>query len=172
MLNKDFDTALKYTLRFEGGLVNDPVDSGGLTNRGVTQKTYNEYHTMTGQPMRSVAHISEAEAEQVYYTLFWHGYKCNEIPYPLNIAVFDFCVNAGANGIKVLQKLVGVKADGVIGAQTLKAIFSKDITKLTSDYLDKRKSYYMGLVLRRPSQVRFIKGWSNRVASLRDLIFH
>jgi lysozyme family protein len=35
-----FDDALLETLHYEGGIANHPKDRGGLTNYGVTQKTY------------------------------------------------------------------------------------------------------------------------------------
>ena len=38
-MQKNFDTALKLTLKYEGGFVNDPYDPGGATNYGVTIAT-------------------------------------------------------------------------------------------------------------------------------------
>ncbi len=34
-----FDVALAETLRHEGGFVAHPLDPGGATNRGITQRT-------------------------------------------------------------------------------------------------------------------------------------
>ena len=42
--------------------------------------------------------------------------QCGELSAGLDLAVFDFGVNAGPDGaVKSLQKIVGVTADGSIG---------------------------------------------------------
>lgn len=175
MKNKDFDIALKYVLRFEGGYVNDNDDNGGATNKGVTQKTYNDFLSKTNQPPRSVFHITDNELEQIYYKMYWMEYSCSLLPSPLNIAVFDFCVNAGSNGIRILQKCLGVTADGIFGTNTLNAVYDfcvseERVNELVKKYLSKRKQYYLAIVTRRPTQLRFIKGWNNRVTQLSDLL--
>src|SRR5262249_4129194 len=43
-----FDRVMKFTLKWEGGKVDDAVDPGGRTNMGVTQKTYDAYHDQVG----------------------------------------------------------------------------------------------------------------------------
>lgn len=177
-MNDDFSIALKYALRFEGGYVNDPKDPGGATNKGITQGKYNEWLLAKGFPPRSVASITEQEVVQIYHEEFWMKFKCGYLPTPLSIAVFDFCVNAGANGAKKLQLALGMKGvavDGVIGNDTLKAV--REFTTTNSRTLDlvkayqrSRKAYYYNIVAKKPSQVRFIKGWLRRVDELSELI--
>jgi len=57
-----FDRAIKYVLKHEGGLVNDPADPGGLTNRGITQRDY---------PHLDIAHLTEAETIAIYRKDYW-----------------------------------------------------------------------------------------------------
>ena len=38
----DFKSALKIVLLFEGGYVNDPLDTGGETNFGITKRVAQE----------------------------------------------------------------------------------------------------------------------------------
>lgn len=174
MIN-DFDIALKYTLRFEGGYVNDPLDSGGATNKGITQKTYNAFSLKYGLPIRSVASITEHEVVKIYFENYWKEFKCDALPSPLSIAVFDFCVNSGSNGIKKLQQCLGVNADGIIGNDTLHAVFSfcktpEKVNDLLKTYLAKRRQFFYGIVTRKPLQVRFLKGWIRRVNELSELL--
>ena len=41
MYDKNFEILMKYIFDSEKGFSNHPNDSGGRTNLGVTQKTYN-----------------------------------------------------------------------------------------------------------------------------------
>jgi len=50
-------------------------------------------------------------------------YRGDDLPGGLDLAVFDFAVNSGpARAVKTLQRIVGVPADGVMGAMTLDAV--------------------------------------------------
>lgn len=177
-MNDDFSIALKYALRFEGGYSNDPKDPGGPTNKGVTQKKFDEWLLGKGFPPRSVASITEQEIVQIYHEEFWMKFKCGYLPTPLSIAVFDFCVNAGGNGAKRLQRVLGMKGnaiDGIIGNATLKAVrdFANSDARtldLVKAYQRGRKAYYYNIVTKKPSLVRFIKGWLRRVDELSELI--
>ena len=43
-MNKNFDKCLSMLLVHEGGYVNHPKDPAGMTNLGVTKKTYDNYY--------------------------------------------------------------------------------------------------------------------------------
>jgi len=59
----DFKISLKRTLENEGGFVDNPFDSGGRTNYGITQNTYNKYY-----PGKDVKYITDEEIERIYKT--------------------------------------------------------------------------------------------------------
>lgn len=42
-----FAEALPFILKEEGGFVNDPADSGGATNKGITQTTYDTHRKLS-----------------------------------------------------------------------------------------------------------------------------
>ena len=43
-MNQNFNKCMEMLLHHEGGFVNHPDDPGGLTNMGVTKKTWDEFY--------------------------------------------------------------------------------------------------------------------------------
>ena len=60
-------TALKLTLKFEGGFVDHPSDPGGATNKGITQKTYNSFRIKKRLATKSGEFITDAEVHEIYF---------------------------------------------------------------------------------------------------------
>ena len=85
MMN-DFDKALKFVLKWEGGYSNDPQDPGGETNFGISKRSY---------PELDISKLTFKQAKEIYYQNYWLKTGCNELPYPFNIVVFDTAVNMG-----------------------------------------------------------------------------
>ena len=90
----DFERALAFVLRWEGGKVDDPHDKGGRTNRGITQRTYDGWRDEKGLPRRDVYELEEEELQAIYRTLYWWPAKL--LSWPLNLVVFDSAVLFGA----------------------------------------------------------------------------
>jgi lysozyme family protein len=154
-----FENALPKILREEGGYVNDPDDSGGATNRGITQETYNIYRDGKGLDRRPVRYSTIQETAEIYEN-FWKRCGADHLPAGLNLSVFDFSVNAGPRrGVITLQRLVGTKPDGIVGPNTLKAVRRKDVRELISAYAMARREFYESLASRRQKDKKFLKGW-------------
>jgi len=64
---------------------------------------------------------------------------------------------------KAIQKLVGVKADGIIGNITLNAINNANPTLLFYRLFNARQNYYEEIVKRKPTNMKFLLGWYNRL---------
>ncbi|MDE1946184.1 MAG: N-acetylmuramidase [Patescibacteria group bacterium] len=169
-LNVFENIALPFVLAHEGGFVDNPHDSGGATNKGVTQATYDVWRLKNGEYKRPVQQIEDNEVHDIYKAFYWGACKCDEIPYPLNFAIFDFNVNAGANAIKVLQKILHVTEDGILGSATLGVIQTntrvyEDTAALTGKYLDARAEYYRAIGVGKNAE--FLGGWIARVEDLK-----
>lgn len=110
----------------EGGYVNDPDDPCGATNFGVT------IHTMRRLGLdldrdgivsdRDVRALSRDQAFAIFVDHYFHRPRIAELPPVLQASVFDMYVNAGANAVRILQRLlqdmrITVIVDGVIGPQ-------------------------------------------------------
>lgn len=94
-MQNNFPACLAFTLKFEGGRVDDPRDPGGRTNEGVTQTTYNAYRTKTGLAVRSVYAMADAERDAIYADGFWSKVGANALPVGVDLAAFDYGVNSG-----------------------------------------------------------------------------
>jgi lysozyme family protein len=164
--------ALDFVLAKEGGFVDDPVDRGGATNKGITQKVYDNFRLSYYPDIRSIKLITDEEIEKIYSINYWLAGKCDILPFELKIVHFDTCVNCGVKqATKFLQRSVGVEADGVIGDKTLNAIKAiENLFILVSGYINQRLDFYDNLVVRNPSQVKFLKGWKNRISDLSKLV--
>lgn len=152
--------------QFEGGFVNDPRDKGGMTNKGITRKTYSAYlgREATEGEMRG---LTDEQASEVFREGYWDVVKGDNLPVGLDLCVMDFAVNSGPRmSARYLQRVLGVKEDGVIGPKTLLVINSLDkdeLLTLVEDYIELRKRFLEDL-----EDFKFFgKGWTNRIEKLR-----
>ena len=61
-----FDTCLAFTLRAEGGYVDNPADPGGATNMGITLATYREWSDNPDLGAAQVQDMSVRIARAIY----------------------------------------------------------------------------------------------------------
>ena len=149
-----------WVLAYEGGFVNHPKDPGGATNQGVTQRTYDAYRRRIGHATQSVRLMDNVERDTIYRVQYWDAIKCDDLPSGVDAAVYDFAVNSGpSRAAKYLQKIVGVKQDGVIGLQTLDAVTRMDSTQVIGRLCVDRIAFLRGL----RTWPTFGKGWMRRV---------
>ena len=168
-MTSEFEKALKRILKHEGGFVNDPLDSGGMTNLGVTKRVWEEFvgHPVSEADMRA---LTPEIIAPMYKMKYWNSSYCEVLPKGLDYVVFDFAVNAGTGrSVKTLQSAIGCVADGVIGPKTMAVINDANPKDLIAKFSDARADFYQGIVARKPNQARFIKGWLNRVEESRKL---
>lgn len=168
-MTETFERALAFTLRFEGGYVNDPDDRGGETNMGITQSTYDQWNIYQDKLLRSVKDITKKEVEMIYKTRYWSAGRCNHIAsIDPNLAVvhFDSCVNHGTGqAAKFLQRAIGVKADGVIGKVTMSRL-ERTHSDVVKNYIEQRKAFFRYITMKRAANQKFINGWLRRADEL------
>ncbi|MEE7547224.1 N-acetylmuramidase [Xanthomonas sp. Kuri4-1] len=175
----DFNAFFPTLLKHEGGFVNDPVDPGGATNKGITLATFKS----VAQPLLGIEPtlanlraLTDAQAGVVYKARYWDPIRGDEIALqPLADIVFDFYVNAGANAIKLLQSELNaltakaLAVDGRFGPGTFAALAACDQRALYARYKAGRKDYYRRLAAARPPLGKFLKGWLARVDAFPEL---
>lgn len=162
-MKENFPAALKATLRYEGGKVDDPRDPGGRTAYGITQNTYNAWRYKQGLDRKDVFTISQDDVATIYRQEYWDKIRGDDLPEGLDFAMFDFAVNSGVSrASKYLQSIVGVTQDGVIGPKTIAAAKTYLGNKLT----DMRLGFLKGL----PTWGTFGRGWANRINDVYSVV--
>ena len=144
-----FDVAVELILKHEGGYVNDPRDNGGETNFGISKRAY---------PHLDIRNLTREQAIAIYKRDYWDKCRCDEMPSGLALSVFDMAVNAGNNrAIRILQYVLGVAVDGIIGSKTLEAASKSNDTDIY-EYANQRLEFYQSL----KTWPTFGRGWTRR----------
>lgn len=151
-MTMNIDRALKLLLVNEGDFVDHPLDPGGATNYGITQKVARA-HGFQGD-MRN---FPMSMAIGIYRSDYWSPIKADQLPEALRFHVFDAAVNSGpSQAIKWLQRAAGVTEDGIVGPRTLSAASMVSAAK------------YSAIRLRFMTDLKtwptFGKGWARRIA--------
>ncbi|HEY6641451.1 glycoside hydrolase family 108 protein [Povalibacter sp.] len=168
MPSQSFVSALPFVLRWEGGYVNHRNDPGGPTNRGVTQKVYDDWRTRQGLPPRDVQQLEDAEMHAIYEAGYWIPPRCDLLQGSLDLVHFDTAVNMGVGrAVRFLQTVVKCPADGDFGPGTEKAVAGCDHGAAVAAYCDTREQFYRRLVEKDAKFGDFLKGWLNRLNALR-----
>jgi lysozyme family protein len=156
-------------VRREGGFVNDPSDPGGATNHGVTIHTMRRLGLDLNGDGRTdekdVRALTPEKAVEIYIRHYYAAPKINLLPEALQPSVFDMQVNAGANAVRLLQRLLSrfglaVKDDGAIGPKTAAAVreaMARAPEHLVCAYGIERRNYYYRLGDQRPPLRKFAK---------------
>ena len=179
-MSKLKDETINQIIAIEGGYVNDPKDSGGETNFGITVSV-----ARANGYSGSMKAMDKKTAFDIYARKYWDVLNLSKVEL-LNEAVAKEIADTGVNmgvrtAAKFLQRALNVlganpvlKVDGDIGVRTLLAL---------SSYLNRRVQHgetvllnmlnafqgerYVTLAEQYPKNKRFIFGWfSHRVGVL------
>ncbi|TVQ02673.1 MAG: peptidoglycan-binding protein [Roseinatronobacter sp.] len=171
----------------EGGFVNDPDDPGGATNFGVTIHTLRRLRPGQHITIQDVRALTREDAVEIYIEHYFNRPRIAELPEPLWPTIFDMYVNAGANAVRILQRLFNqmglqVAVDGVIGPQTIAAAhraYDMAPAHLVDAYGIARRDYYYSIADRRPASRKFARrrdggkgGWITRAEEFITPRFH
>lgn len=175
----------------EGGYVNDPDDPGGATNFGVTLDTLRRLGldlTQDGMIDASdVRALTRDQATAIFIDHYYNRPGLARLPQSLQASVFDMYVNAGANAVRILQRLLRdmgqvIEVDGMIGPQTVAA--AQAAAEVAPDHIADaygiaRRTYYLSLADARPASRKFARtraggkgGWIKRAEAFISPRFH
>ena len=168
--DKDFDWALRFSLRWEGGDHHPTLADPNPTRKGITQRFYDAVAKKYGWRQSSVFDLTDPEIAMCY-RLIWEQSKAIQMPRLLACVHFDCSVNmSGPRANRVLQRALGVMADGVIGPRTLEAAQKALAPEVAKRQIHWREEEYKDLVEMRPILRTFITGWLNRTKSLKEYV--
>lgn len=162
----DYTKLVPIIKKWEGGFVNDPDDSGGATNKGVTLATFRSFYG-SSKTVNDLKAMTDAQWLHIFLNGYWNKCQASQIN---NQAIANIFVDwAWASGpvtaIKKVQGLVGTDADGIVGPKTLAAINGANQEQLFNKIKAARIKFVEDLVKVRPKDQKFLSGWKNRINS-------
>ena len=175
----EFEPAVNYVLAQEGGLSENPNDSGGITNFGISLRFL---RTIEPERLRRYGIFEEVneetirglvldQAKFIYRGEFWDEAPFQEIEcQKVCTYLFDMCVNLGVSqAVKLLQRSICAAShdrslcrdDGLLGVGTIGYVnyFGEQLVPIL---MGLRAEFYRALVAAHPHQSVNLKGWLNR----------
>lgn len=128
----------------------DPDDPGNNPPKWANQSYRGTKYGIDARshPNIDIKNLTEEKATEIYWSE-WLRDGCDHLPYPLDWAFFDACVNCGMGRANEFLKASGNNAMKLI---------------------DQREAFYRRLADSRPSSKKFLKGWLARCEDLRKQI--
>ena len=160
------DQIIDGLIEREGGYVHDPVDRGGPTNYGITQRTLRAWRGQAVIP-GDVRAMTQSEARAIYRQRYVDAPGFAKLPDPLRAQVVDDGVLSGPRqAVKDLQRAIGgVTVDGRLGPKTRAALTRRGVAAVHAQLIQVRAARIGRIVHRDPSQARFLKGWLTRITA-------
>lgn len=155
-------------LQWEGGFVNDPLDQGGATNKGVTIATWRQCgYDKDGDgdiDINDMRLLKVADATMVLKRYYWDRWQADRIN---NQSIADILVDwvwgSGKWGIVIPQRILQLVDDGIVGNKTIQAVNEADPKQLFDKIYLARVEFIANIINRKPEQKRFWRGWLNRL---------
>jgi lysozyme family protein len=190
-----FNRAIPFTLRHEGGLVDDKADKGGITKYGISLVYLRDLLAHNSQllPEFSLSHASQVnpsvirnmtkrQAIQIYYDQWWKKYHYGSIKKPsIATKVFDYSVNMGAKPAIKLLKIAcrneaGFPCVAINGnldnksVQYINSLNSAQTKQLLFTFNEVVSDHYRDIAERHPASKKFLLGWLKRANDNKGLV--
>ena len=166
------ERSLELILGHEGGYQKHPKDggnwTGGKAGRGVLVGTrygisapaYQAYKKIGAATETQMRNLPLADAIQIYKKNYAAEIKFDKLPAGVNYAVLDYAINSGVNrAVKTMQRVAGVKVDGIIGDVTLEAVNLINPSLFIEAFTAHRLRHVRSLKI----YAQFGKGWETRI---------
>lgn len=150
-MKNNFEYCVNQVLKSEGGYSNDPNDSGGATNRGITINDYRRFINRRGT-VDNLKKLTLEQAKEIYREHYWNALDCDSLPSGVDYTVFDYGVNSGVNRSRTVLKKNSDKS----GSDLINAIN------------DERVSFLKEVALTQSKDKKFLRGWLLRVNRVRQ----
>jgi lysozyme family protein len=161
----DFDTAVNIVLAHEGGYENSPLDAGGETKFGISQRAY---------PNLNIKKLTLEQAKDLYKKDYWFANNYDKLKnqFVAN-KLFDVAVNVGSMVInKAAQQAYNILATALNYTYQLQidGKFGKNTIDLINEIDGKIVTIYINIIERlmaayynKLHRSAFLTGWLNRL---------
>jgi lysozyme family protein len=148
-MKQNYNDCLNRLLKDEGGYTNNPNDSGGPTNFGITLGDYKKYIDKNGTAV-DVKNMTVAQAKAIYKPKYWDALGCDSLASGVDYMCFNYGVISGlGRPRKALQRFKSLK-----GSDLIDAIYNEQVTFF--------KSISGG------KNAVFLKGWLARASRVKS----
>ena len=180
-----FETCSAFTERWEGGLVDNPHDPGGITKFGVSLRLLKQLGLSVGDidhdgdiDAADIRGLTIDQARGLFKSVFFDQYAVADFPVPVAVAYYDSLVNMGPKEAgRCMQRAANfypnccLDEDGIVGKATRMCV--KEICRvagaeqvLAARMIRERGRFYRVLSKNHPDLARFLNGWLARVGDL------
>lgn len=143
-MRNNFDSWIENLKEWEGFRSNDPDDPGGRTVYGISERYFPGMYSGGREP-------TWEEAKEFYLKEIWVKNGCDELPFPMDVAHGDGCVNPGPGAANAFLELTSEHTDP---------------TKRLIEYQCHRLRYYLRKVRGSPVKLKYLAGWADRCLDL------
>jgi lysozyme family protein len=176
IMNSFKQGVIDRVIEVEGGFVDDPLDSGGATKYGITEKVARDYGYKD-----DMQDLPREVACEIYELKYWDRLKLDSVQnlsFKIVEELFDSAVNMGVvTAAKYLQRSLNalnkrgayyedLVVDGIVGSRTIRALEiyinfrGCDGEVVLYNMLNCLQGcFYMDLASRRQKDEKFIYGW-------------
>jgi lysozyme family protein len=170
----NYKNIIPFIQKWEGGKSSDTRDkaasssvNGVHTNKGITWATFQQVFGSSEDAKRRFLAMAQTDWEKIFKGLFWDTIKGDEIN---SQRIADVLVNwawgsGTATPVKALQTILKVKADGVVGPATIKALNASNEAD-TFKKLQAANRRFFAKLGAKPEYAWASKGWENRLDDL------
>lgn len=163
------DKYIEHLLKWEGtGFTIISGDKGKETAMGVTLATYRQFFG-ANKTAEDLKNMSMREWKYIFHYGFWGPVKADNINnQSLATLIMDICWMSGRKtAIRKIQRcLGGLQVDGIVGPQTLRILNEFPEDSFYKIY-QMRKDWFYAITERDRTQMKFLKGWLNRLNSVK-----
>ena len=158
-----FQSFTDEVLRIEGGYVNDKDDPGGETNHGITKRLARA-HGYSGR----MIDMTKDEAKEIYRKEFWNASIASNILHDAAFHIYLLAIHSGhRQATVILQRALGLHADGIAGIDTLNAISNASSSLMIEALCYRTLDFYVSISPK--TRYKYIQGWRNRLLSSRNI---
>ena len=174
----EFDAAVNYILKWEGGYQENENDLGGATNFGISLNFLINLSDHSKYPflklpinIDTIKQLTIDQAKEIYFNEFWQAAPFQQLTNQDQANyIFDMAINMGVEtAIKHIQRATWsvmkdwqhLPDDGQLGKNTLAAIKQCGFLLMPALRAE-RAAYYRAIIAKIPTQQANFKSWMNR----------